>query len=102
MPENKTKIIITRSAEWMNRLRSYKVFIDGAEAGAVKNNSSEEVVVAPGEHKIQCKMSWFSSPEFNVNIKQDEIVYLRTKNALRFYLPLLLVFVIGTVINYYY
>ena len=102
MAENKTKIIITRKAEWMNRLRPYKVFIDAAEAGAVKNNSSEEFIVAPGAHKVQCKMSWLSSREFNVNLKQDEIVYLKAKNALRFYLPLMLLFVIGVAIRYYY
>ena len=45
--ENKTKIIITRSAEWMNRLRPYTILIDGVQAGFVKNGSSEEFTISP-------------------------------------------------------
>src|SRR5580698_7054159 len=100
--ENKTKIIITRSSEWMNRLRSYTILIDKIDAGSVKNGSSEEFIVAVGEHKVQCKLSWFYSPEFNINLKQDEVAYLRVKNALRFYLPLVLLFVVGLLFNLYY
>ncbi|HLK28359.1 MAG TPA: hypothetical protein VKT28_07245 [Puia sp.] len=34
--ENKTKIIITRKSERLNRLRSIKILIDGIEAGSIK------------------------------------------------------------------
>ena len=97
--DNKTKIIITRGSEWLNRLRPYAIFIDGNQAGAVKNNSSEEFIVEPGTHKLYCKLAYYQSAEFTVDIKQDEIVYLRTKNALRFYWPLYILLAIGLVLS---
>ena len=97
--DNKTKIIITRGSEWLNRLRAYAVFIDGNQVGTVKNNSSEEFIVEPGVHKLYCKLAYYSSQEFTIDIKQDEIVYLRTKNALRFYWPLYILLLLGLVIT---
>ena len=102
MTENKTKIIITRSSQFLHRARLVKILIDGKEAGAVKNGSSEEFVVAPGSHKLQCKLSWYYSPESEVNIKQDEIIYLRTKSAATFYWPLYLLLLVGIFISYGY
>jgi hypothetical protein len=100
--ENKTKIIITRKSEWMNRLRSYTIFIDGAEAGFVKNGSSEEFNVQPGEHTVYCKLNWFYSPEFKTAIHPDEIEYLRVKSGMRFYYVFVFLFLAGILVNFYY
>jgi hypothetical protein len=97
--ENKTKIIITRSSEWMNRLRSYTIFIDGMPAGFVKNGSSEEFIVTPGVHKLQAKLGFFYSKEFSANVGVDQIVYLKTKSALRFYWPLYILLLAGVLLN---
>jgi hypothetical protein len=98
--ESKTKIILTRSSEWMNRLRVYRVFIDGMEIGSVKNGSSEEFAVMPGAHKIQCKQTFYSSPEFDINLRQDEILYLRTRTAARLYWPLYFLLIAGIFIGF--
>ena len=85
----------------MNRLRSYKIFIDGAEAGSVSNGSSEELIVAPGDHKIQCRLSWYYSPQFDVSSRQDEIIYLRTRSSLRLYWPLYFLLIAGLLIGFF-
>ncbi|HVM89551.1 MAG TPA: hypothetical protein VMT76_15290 [Puia sp.] len=94
--------MLTRKSEWMNRLRSYKVIIDGQEAGFIKNDSSEEFIVEPGYRKVQCKLNWLSSPEFDVTLKQNEIVYLAVKSSARFYMPLTALFVAGLAFTYFY
>lgn len=71
--ENKTKIIITRPSEWVNRLRPIRIFIDGTETASVKNGSSEEIAVSPGSHKIYGKLSWFYSPDFDFDISRMKL-----------------------------
>jgi hypothetical protein len=100
--ENKTKVIITRSSEWMNRRRPYAILIDGAQAGSVKNGSSEEFTVAPGEHQIKSKLGFFYSPEFSVDIKQDQIIYLRARSGFRLFMPLYILLLAGVLINFFY
>ena len=100
MPENKTKIIITRPSQWLNRARPIKILIDGTEGGFVSNGSSEEFIIGPGTHKLQCKMTWYYSPETDINIKEDEIIYLKTKSTAQFYWPLYFLLLIGVYISF--
>ena len=102
MAENKTKIIITRNSQWAYRLRSYKVLIDGIEAGWIKNGSSEEFIVTPGRHKVRCSMNWLYSTEFTVNLIEDEIAYLRVKNAASLYWPLYFLLIAAILLNVIY
>jgi hypothetical protein len=98
--ENKTKVIIARPSEWVNRLRPIRIFIDGTEAASLKNGSSEEIAVSPGSHKIYGRLSWFYSTEFEVDIKQNEVVYLRTRSSLRLYWPLYFLLIAGILFTY--
>lgn len=100
--ETKTKIILTRRSEWLNRLRSYKIFIDDAEAGTIKNGASEEFLISPGIHSIQCKIAWYSSPVFVVNIEKGSIEYLMVRNGIRYYWLTFVLLITGLIINLIY
>jgi len=100
--ENTNKIIVSRPNQWLNRTRIVKVFIDDKEAGSVKNGSSEEFAIGSGQHIVQCKMDWQSSPVMIVNLNQNEIEYLIVKNAMKYYWPLFLLMLIGVGINLFY
>jgi hypothetical protein len=100
--ENTNKIIVSRPNQWLNRTRIVKVFIDDVEAGSVKNGSSEEFAIGSGQHIVQCKMDWQSSPVMIVNLNQNEIEYLIVKNAMKYYWPLFLLMLIGVGINLFY
>jgi hypothetical protein len=100
--ENTNKIIVSRPNQWLNRTRIVKVFIDDKEAGSVKNGSSEEFAIGSGQHIVQCKMDWQSSPVMIVNLNQHEIEYLIVKNAMKYYWPLFLLMLIGVGINLFY
>ncbi len=102
MTESKTKIIITRKSEWKNRLRAYSVLIDGAVAGSISNGSSEEYAVAPGEHKVQCKLSWYSSEETSISLKQDEIMYLKVCGSAKLYWPLYFLLLAAVLASFIY
>jgi hypothetical protein len=100
--ESKAKIILTRSSEWMNRARGYRVFIDGIEKGKIKNGISEEFVLEPGQHFIQCKIDWCSSHVFSLDLKPDEISYIRVKSGMKYYWPLLILLFVGLMLNLYF
>lgn len=100
--ENKTKIIVSRSSEWVNRLRTYKVFINGTQVGSLKNGSSEEFEVQPGSNSIQCKVDWYSSQPFVVEAKEGETVYMRVKNGMTLYWPFFIAVLAGVFLVFYY
>jgi len=83
--ENKPKIIVRRKGEWMNRLRNYKIFIDGTQAGSVSNGNAQEFQVEPGMHKVRCKVDWCGSEEMNVDLREGERAYLEVKSGLKYY-----------------
>lgn len=97
--ENKTKIILNRKGEWMNRARTYNVLIDEQKTGTIKNDSSEEFAVAPGTHTVRCGLMWYSSPSVTVSLKEGEIAYLRVKGGMKYYLPLFILMAVGVLLN---
>jgi len=99
MMSNKTKIILTRHSAWMNRLRSYTVYIDNREAGSIRNGSSEEFSIAPGAHQVQCKMAWYSSQPFTVNVDENKIEYLVVKSGIKYYWLMFVLLLTGLLIN---
>lgn len=100
--EQKSKIILRRKAEWLNRLRGYRVFIDGKEINRIKSGSSEEYPVEPGVHKIQCKLDWCSSREFDVEIKQGETSYLLVQSGMKFFWIFYILLITALVYNFYF
>ena len=100
--ENKTKIILTRKGEWVNRARSYTVFIDGVASGKIRNGSSEEFLVTPGSHQVYCKFAWYSSPVFTLQMESQKVEYLLVKSGMKYYWPLFLFLLTGIVINLLY
>ena len=56
-----TKLALQRVSEFANRLRAYKVEIDGREVSRVRNGKRVEIEVAPGHHAMRLTIDWCSS-----------------------------------------
>jgi hypothetical protein len=97
--DNKTKIILTRKGEWMNRARTFKVLIDEQRVGVIKNDSTEEYPVEDGTHTVRCTIDWCSSPSTTVELRPNEIVYLKVKSGLKYYWPLFILLIAGVLMN---
>lgn len=100
--DSKTKIILSRSSEWVNRFRSYKVLINGSEAGSLKNGGSEEFSVEPGSVSIQCKVDWYSSRPFTINVQEGETAYLRVRTGMKLYWIFFAAIIAGVFLVFYY
>ena len=80
-----TKIIVSRKSEWINRARGFKFFLDGKEMGKIANGGSEEYLVEPGVHTLQCKIDWCSSPELAIELKEGETKFLKAASGMKYY-----------------
>ncbi len=67
-------IIVQRHNEYVNSNRSYRIFIDGVEAGKIGNGETKNYAVAAGSHKVMAKIDWCGSEEIEVDVKEGESV----------------------------
>ncbi len=100
--EPTSRIVLSRSSEWMNRARSFKVMIDGQQAGSISNGGTEEFKLEPEQHKIFCKVDWCSSREFDVNIAAGETAYLHVKSGMKYYWQFTIPLLIVLALNFYF
>ncbi len=100
--DSKTKIIISRSSEWMNRLRTFKILINNNQVGALKNGGTEEFSVQPGTNSVQCKVDWYSSRPLSIDIKEGETVYLRVRSGMKLYWLFMVAIIAGVFLVFYY
>jgi hypothetical protein len=56
------QIRITRTSEYINCLRNYRIFLDDEFAGTIANGATRELEVSSGSHKLVLKIDWCSSP----------------------------------------
>ena len=56
----------------MNRLRDYKIFIDGKLAGTVANGQEKSFEVPAGGHTVVAKIDWTQSPELEMTLTEGQ------------------------------
>ena len=100
--DTKTKIILSRPAEWMNRIRSYKVFINGQQVGVIRSGATEEYLVEPGNVSVECKISWCSSRTLTVPVGSGETAYLKVSNGMKLYYFIVLLLAGEVFLSFYY
>ncbi|MCY0967785.1 hypothetical protein [Chryseobacterium wangxinyae] len=66
------KIIINRSSEYSNNLRSIGIYLDDIKIGELLDGESEEFEIEEGKHKIRAKIDWCRSNLVDLNVKSDE------------------------------
>jgi len=73
------KVAITRPKQYQDRIRNYLLLVDGENMTEIKPNSSTTVELPENARKIQFKVDWCTSPEFQIeNIKNGSIIVKNT------------------------
>jgi hypothetical protein len=49
------------AAPWRDKLRAYKIVVDGMTVGSVADGASKDVPVEPGSHTLRIKLDWAGS-----------------------------------------
>lgn len=66
------RIIISRKKEWTNRARKFGVYIDGEKKDTIMNGEIKDLEVTPGKHTLMFKVDWCSSPELEIDVKEEK------------------------------
>jgi hypothetical protein len=65
-----------RRSKWADRIRAYKVTIDGQRVGAIRNGQHESYEVPPGQHVVQLQVDWARSQPWGVNLAAGQEAHL--------------------------
>src|ERR1700674_479408 len=73
---------ITRSpVPWRDRPRSYKVLVDGAVVGTIRNGRTEDFAIPAGEHDVRIKLDWTGSTTLRFGVGAGEVAHFACKPA---------------------
>lgn len=68
-------IRIKRDTGYADRIRAYKVVLDGNVIGEIRNGQQVEVDVAPGKHQLNLKIDWCRSNIVDFEMNQDAVEF---------------------------
>lgn len=68
------KLMINRSSEYSNKLRSIGIYLDDKKIGDIADGESKEFEVEEGVHTLRAKIDWCRSNPINLKINSEEIV----------------------------
>jgi hypothetical protein len=66
------KLIIIRNSEYVNRLRTYRIYLDEVKLGNVGNGEAKEFIIPAGRHQVCAKINWCSSPTLSFEVNDQE------------------------------
>jgi hypothetical protein len=72
------RIHVRRAAgRWTDRLRAYKVVLDGDAVGTVKRGETLTCETAPGSHVLHLEIDWCRSPSVDLEVAPGKDIDVR-------------------------
>ena len=65
------------AAPWRDKLRAYKIVVDGVAVGSVANGEAADVAMEPGRHTLRFQIDWAASPTIEFDLDDGHIVTYR-------------------------
>ena len=84
-----TVLVIRRQASSQDREYPYRVMVDGRQRAEVGDDSTVQIGVTPGEHRVSLRVKWCGSRELPFTIQPGEIVRMQCRPNVRPLLALL-------------
>ncbi len=76
-------IRLSRGSGYADRLRGYRVLLDGAEIGRIGNGETKSFPVAPGKHQLALKVDWCGSNEVSFSVSSGDSLAFLCDSTLR-------------------
>lgn len=84
---------LIRTSAWGDKFRSYKIRLDDADVGTIKQGDTWTHQCSTGQHSIQLKIDWCSSPKVNFEVTSvSETITFECRNNVNPLLALLYIF----------
>jgi len=84
-------IKIKRGSGYKDRMRAYKIVLDGKVVGEIKNDQEIPLDTLTGVHQLYLKIDWCTSNKIDFNIKDGETINFECGNNTKFGLVILYV-----------
>lgn len=76
-------IRVTRTTSYPDRIRAYRIVIDGMEVARINAGQSVDIPVAAGMHSVVARVDWCGSPTLRFNIGDGETIHLECASNLK-------------------
>jgi hypothetical protein len=84
-----TVLVIRRVSSASDRDHAYRVLVDGRQRAEVGDDSTVQIGLTPGEHRVSLRVKWCGSRELPFTIQPGEIVRMECRPKSRPLLALL-------------
>ena len=74
---------IVRDSGYADRLRAYKVVVDGDTTGEIRNGETKEFPISGGQHNLALKIDWCGSKTIQFAVVEGDVVTFEAKSNLR-------------------
>jgi hypothetical protein len=74
---------IVRDSGYADRLRAYKVIVDGKTAGEIRNGEAKEIPISGGQHDLSLKIDWCGSKTIQFTVADGDVLTFDAKSNLR-------------------
>ena len=74
---------IVRDSGYADRLRAYKVIVDGKTAGEIRNGETKEFPISRGQHDLLLKVDWCGSKNIQFTVADGDALTFDAKSNLR-------------------
>ena len=78
-----TNLTVVRDSGYADRLRAYKIVLDGAVIGTIRNGDTKTFPVLPGKHSLSLKIDWCGSKPVSFVGSDGDTLTFDAKSNLR-------------------
>jgi hypothetical protein len=78
---DQAQITVRRTNNYPDRLRAYKVKVDGVVVGSVRARESATVRITPGRHSLALRIDWCGSEQIDFDVQSNEHVLFECGNS---------------------
>ena len=80
--EDQAQITVRRTTSYADRLRAYKIKIDGVITGAVRAHESVTIPVSSGRHSLVIRIDWCGSQQIDFDVQPGEHIFFECGSSL--------------------
>jgi len=74
-----TVLVIRRLPRPQDRDHVYRVLVDGAQRAEVRDDSTVQIGLTPGEHRVRLRVKWCGSREVPFSIEPGQILRMECR-----------------------
>jgi hypothetical protein len=78
--EPKSLIRVVRGSSYADRLRAYKLFVNGVQVGTIARNSSVDIPVPSGPLTLEARIDWGRSRPINIQALPGQTITIEVSN----------------------